>query len=152
MELFTIVVTFFIVIFGLNEFVLKIRLVYIAAFVLGIVTIFLLRSIVQYSKERKNKIILEKALKGIAKDYYKDIYGKDVELFGVELFFDQDLFVKTYRPSGVVYVDDRKSTWIKITLNIDFSLRNIRDNVPINETTNLENMLKTVLKKFGIQC
>lgn len=135
-------ILFLIVIGCLNS-----TLIYFLAFGIGLCCLALLHDLMVFVKERKNKIFLENLFLSVARDYLKNKYNEDIEPYCVKMNFYQDFVAKTYINSGVVYLDEKMSEYVKISFNLTFSSLNIRDNLTIKREDELIRKLKTIAEE-----
>ena len=98
-------------------------------------------------KKEKNKIFLENLFSSVARDYLKNKYNEDIEPYCIKMNFYQDFVAKTYINSGVVYLDEKMSEYVKISFNSTFSSLNIRDNLMIKRDDELMRKLKTIAEE-----
>lgn len=124
--------------------------IYIMTFICGAITMLFFKTVFMYFKENKKKNILEKAFGDVAKKHYRDKYNENINVFEVKLFSDQYFFAKKYTGSGIVYLDKKMLKRVTIFLNSKFELEGISDNFNDVNLRELEDRLKTVLKKSDI--
>lgn len=139
--------------FGILLYIFELEVIVYCAisFVFGLITIPLLSKIIRFFIIKKKKKKLREIIENIAKNYCKDKYNREVECFDIKFIFNEEFFLKVKLDLCIVYLDDKKSTYVKIFLNSNLSVRTIRSNIKSKMAVDFEERLETILKKFNIK-
>lgn len=129
---------------------LKISILYILTFMLGINTIIFTSEVFVFFRENKKRKMLNSIIEVTAKDYCKQKLNKSIDSFKIELFYARDLISKRYLNSGIVYLDKNKTDYIKIFLSSDLSVRTVNSNIINNQEILFREYLESILNKLNL--